>query len=132
MALNTAEELIEDIRAGRMIVVVDDVALPLGRLRLRLGGSAGGHNGLKSVIQHVGTEFPRLRIGIGLGDARWDLADHVLSRFDTSERDLVSDAVVRAADAVELFVSDGLQSAMNQFNQVPGDGRAAPGDTNEK
>lgn len=111
-----------------VLIVVDEVQLPLGRVRLRRSGSAGGHNGLKSVIQHVGAEFPRLRIGIGPGDARWDLADHVLSRFDASEREVMSDAVVRAADAVELFVSDGIQSAMNQFNQVSGDGKAAPGE----
>lgn len=116
------------VEPSDVLIVVDEVQLPLGKIRLRRSGSAGGHNGLKSVIQHVGAEFPRLRIGIGLGDTRWDLADHVLSRFDKSERDVVSDAVVRAADAVELFVSDGIQSAMNRFNQESGDGKSAPGD----
>lgn len=115
-----------------VLVIVDEVQLPLGRIRLRRSGSAGGHNGLKSIIQHVGSEFPRLRIGIGRGDARWDLADHVLTRFEPSERDVMSDAVVRAADAVELFVSDGIQSAMNRFNQVPGDGNSTPGEKDER
>ena len=76
--------------------------LPLGRIRLRRSGSAGGHNGLKSIIQHLGTEFPRLRLGVGRGDPKWDLADHVLSRFDRDERDAMVDSVKRAADAIEL------------------------------
>lgn len=115
-----------------VLVIVDEVQLPLGRIRLRRSGSAGGHNGLKSIIQHLGPEFPRLRIGVGRGDARWDLADHVLSRFEPSEREVMSDAVVRAADAVELFVSDGIQSAMNRFNQVAGDGTSTPGEKDER
>ena len=72
-----------------VLVVVDEVQLPLGRIRLRRSGSAGGHNGLKSIIQHVGPEFPRLRIGVGRGDPNWDLADHVLARFGRDERDAV-------------------------------------------
>ena len=74
-----------DISIGDLLVVVDEVALPFGRLRARARGSAGGHNGLKSVIQHLGSEFPRLRVGVGRGDSRRDLADHVLSRFDGDE-----------------------------------------------
>ena len=103
-----------------VLVVVDEVQLPVGRLRARRSGSAGGHNGLKSVIQHLGTEFPRLRIGIGRGDPKWDLADHVLSRFARDERDTVADAVNRAADAVELFVEDGLEAVMSRFNAESG------------
>ena len=103
-----------------VLVVVDEVQLPVGRLRARRSGSAGGHNGLKSVIQHLGTEFPRLRIGIGRGDPTWDLADHVLSRFARDERDSVADAVNRAADAVELFVEDGLEAVMSRFNAESG------------
>jgi PTH1 family peptidyl-tRNA hydrolase len=105
-----------------VLVVVDEVQLPLGRIRLRRSGSAGGHNGLKSIIQHVGTEFPRLRIGVGRGDRNWDLADHVLSRFGREERDAVVEAVNRAADAVETFVDEGIEAAMNRFNQSPVDG----------
>ena len=103
-----------------VLVVVDEVQLPVGRLRARRSGSAGGHNGLKSVIQHLGTEFPRLRIGIGRGDPTWDLADHVLSRVARDERDTVASAVNRAADAVELFVEDGLEAVMSRFNAESG------------
>jgi PTH1 family peptidyl-tRNA hydrolase len=99
-----------------VLVVVDDVNLPLGRLRLRPSGSAGGHNGLKSVIEHVGIGFPRLRIGVDRGDPARDLSDRVLSRFPSSERDAADRAIARAADAVEAFVDDGFQAAMNRFN----------------
>jgi len=108
--------------AADVLVVVDEVQLPLGRIRLRRSGSAGGHNGLKSIIQHIGTEFPRLRIGVGRGDPQWDLADHVLSRFGREEREAVAEAVNRAADAVETFVDEGIEVAMNRFNQSPVDG----------
>ena len=103
-----------------VLVVVDEVQLPVGRLRARRSGSAGGHNGLKSVIQHLGTEFPRLRIGIGRGNPKLDLADHVLSRFARDERDSVAEAVNRAADAVELFVENGLEAVMSRFNAESG------------
>jgi PTH1 family peptidyl-tRNA hydrolase len=99
-----------------LLVVVDEVQLPLGRLRLGRSGSAGGHNGLKSVIQHLGAEFPRLRIGVGRGDPRWYLADHVLSTFRPDEREIVERAIERAADAVEVFVESGIETAMNKFN----------------
>jgi peptidyl-tRNA hydrolase, PTH1 family len=99
-----------------VLVVVDEVQLPLGKLRLRRSGSAGGHNGLKSVIAHVGDQFPRLRIGVGRGDIEWDLADHVLSRFAPAERPAIDAALVRAADAVETFVEAGVEAAMNRFN----------------
>jgi len=100
-----------------VLVVTDDVALPLGRLRARPEGGAGGHNGLKSIIEHLGTQqFPRVRVGVGRGDDRRDLADHVLGRFDTGERDTVSAAVLRAADATERFLSDGIERVMSVFN----------------
>ncbi len=100
-----------------VLVVTDDVALPLGRLRARPEGGAGGHNGLKSIIEHLGTPaFPRLRVGVGRGDDRRDLADHVLGRFETGERDTVSAAVLRAADAAEKFLSDGIERVMSAFN----------------
>jgi len=101
-----------------MLVVVDEVQLELGRLRARPEGSAGGHNGLKSVIAQLGTEkFARLRIGVGRGDARRDLADHVLAAFDPDERVVVVETVDRAADAVELFISEGIGAVMNRFNR---------------
>ncbi|MDP2052405.1 MAG: aminoacyl-tRNA hydrolase [Acidobacteriota bacterium] len=105
-----------------VLVVTDDVALPLGRLRARPEGSAGGHNGLKSIIQHLGTQvFPRVRVGIGRGDdvtkgQRRELSDHVLGRFEPAEHDTVSAAVLRAADASERFLSDGIERVMSAFN----------------
>jgi len=106
------------IKPADVLVIVDEVQLPLGRIRLRPSGSAGGHNGLKSVIQHVGSEFARLRIGIERGDRDRDLADRVLSKFDRDERETIDRAVQRAADAVETFVADGIDLAMNRFNAV--------------
>ena len=101
-----------------LLVIVDDVNLELGRLRVRSRGSAGGHNGLKSVIGSIGTEeFARLRIGVGRGDARRDLADHVTAKFEREEREDVAAAIGRAADAVELFVSEGIAPVMNRFNR---------------
>ena len=99
-----------------LLVVVDEVQLPLARLRARPRGSAGGHNGLKSIEAHVGPEFARLRIGVGRGDERRDLADHVLARFEASEAAEVEQMTTRAADAVEAFVRDGIQSVMTRFN----------------
>ena len=92
-----------------LLVVVDDVQLELGRLRVRRGGSAGGHNGLKSIIARLGTDgFARLGFGVGRGDPRRDLADHVLRDGRRRELPVVVEAIGRAADAAELFVSEGL------------------------
>jgi len=107
-----------------VLVVVDEAQLPLGKLRLRPSGSAGGHNGLKSVIAMIGQDFPRLRIGVGRGEAEWELSDHVLGQFQAEERPVVERAINRAADAVELFISDGVMAAMNRFNAT----EAAPDD----
>lgn len=101
-----------------MLVIVDDVHLEIGRLRARSSGSAGGHNGLKSIIGQLGTEeFSRLRIGVGRGDARRDLAAHVLAKFEPEERPHIAEAVGRAADAAELFVAEGIGPVMNRFNR---------------
>jgi PTH1 family peptidyl-tRNA hydrolase len=106
------------IDVADLLVVIDDAALEIGRLRARRSGSAGGHNGLKSVIALLGTEeFARLRVGIGRGDGRRDLADHVLATFEPQERTIVVEAVGRAADAAELFVAEGIEPAMNRFNR---------------
>lgn len=100
-----------------LLVIVDEVQLPLGRLRARARGSAGGHNGLKSIVGALGTEeFARLRIGVGRGDPRRDLADHVLSRWDPEEREEIDTAVARAADAAEMFVTEGIDRVMNTYN----------------
>jgi PTH1 family peptidyl-tRNA hydrolase len=104
------------IDPGELLVVVDEVQLPLGRLRLRPSGSAGGHNGLKSIVQYLGPGFPRLRLGVGRGDPRWDLADHVLSRFSSDERLVIDRAIARAADAAETFLTEGIEAAMNKYN----------------
>jgi PTH1 family peptidyl-tRNA hydrolase len=106
------------IEIADLLVIVDEVQLEAGRIRVRPSGSAGGHNGLKSIIQSLGTEeFARLRIGVGRGDARRDLADHVLARVEPAEQPVVAEAVGRAADAAELFVDDGILSSMNRFNR---------------
>jgi PTH1 family peptidyl-tRNA hydrolase len=99
-----------------LLVVVDEVQLPLGRLRARMRGSAGGHNGLKSVIAHLGEDFSRLRIGVGRGDSRRDLADHVLAKFDADEAAEAERMVARAADAAETFITSGIVAVMNQYN----------------
>jgi peptidyl-tRNA hydrolase, PTH1 family len=105
------------IEPADVFIVTDDVALPLGRLRARRDGGAGGHNGLKSIIQQLGTQaFPRVRVGVGRGTGARDLSNHVLGRFDASERDTVSAAVLRAAEAAEMFISDGIERVMNSFN----------------
>ena len=99
-------------------VIVDEINLELGRLRARAAGSAGGHNGLKSIIEALGTmEFARLRVGVGRGEARRDLADHVLAKFEPDERPIVAEAVGRSADAADLFVAEGIGPVMNSFNR---------------
>jgi PTH1 family peptidyl-tRNA hydrolase len=104
------------IDVADLLVVVDEVQLPLGKLRARARGSAGGHNGLKSVVQYIGDEFARLRLGVGRGDSRRDLADHVLAKFEKDEADDVTRMIERATDASEVFVTGGIAAVMNQFN----------------
>jgi PTH1 family peptidyl-tRNA hydrolase len=104
------------IEPADLLVITDEVQLPLARLRARPRGSAGGHNGLKSVIAHVGEEFSRLRIGVGRGESRRELADHVLATFDRDERDEVERMTARAADAAEMFITSGIAAVMNGFN----------------
>ena len=103
-----------------VLVVLDDVNLEAGRLRLRARGSAGGHNGLKSIIASLGTDaFPRLRVGVGRGDPRRGLSDHVLARVPEDERERLREATTLAADAAECFVERGLLETMNRFNAGP-------------
>ena len=104
------------IEVADLIVVVDEVHLPLGKLRARKRGSAGGHNGLKSVIAHLGDEFARLRLGVGRGADQRNLADHVLSRFEKDEMAEVERMTARAADASEMFITSGIEAVMNAFN----------------
>ncbi len=99
------------------LVIVDDVDLPLGRLRLRPSGGAGTHNGLRDIVEHVGTGFARLRLGVR-GEAPWkDLAEYVLSPFDADESALADEMIKQAADAVAVSVFEGLGRAMNRCNQ---------------
>ena len=104
------------IELGDLIVIVDEVHLPLGKLRARTRGSAGGHNGLKSVIAHLGDEFSRLRMGVGRGADQRNLADHVLARFEKDEAAEVERMTARAADAAEMFITSGIEAVMNAFN----------------
>ena len=107
-----------EVELSDMLVVSEDVNLQLGRLRARRQGSAGGHNGLGSVIEQLGTtQFSRLRIGVGRGDRRHRLTSRVLSRFDSTERPDIDDAVRRAGEAVDLFVDSGIGPVMNRFNR---------------
>src|SRR5262249_32918587 len=100
-----------------IIVLVDDIALPTGRLRLRLKGSPGGHNGLDSILHHLRTEaYPRIRIGVG-GAQPGKMVDHGLGRFRPDEREAITEAIERAADAVEMALRDGFEQAMNVYNR---------------
>ncbi len=100
-----------------LLVVCDDVNLPLGHLRLRETGGAGGQKGLRSIIDTLGSdEFARLRIGVGGGDQGADIASHVLARFPKDLRDAVDQALEQATDAVDCYLHDGLEAAMNRFN----------------
>ena len=102
-----------------LLVVCDDVNLPLGRLRARASGTEGGHNGLRSVADTLGAiDYARLRIGVGRGDERRELADHVLARFERVELPGIEAAIARAADAVEVWITDGITRMMNSFNRV--------------
>lgn len=102
----------------RVLVVSDDTALAVGRLRIRKGGSAGGHNGLKNIIQHLGTDqFPRVRVGVGeKPHPDYDMADWVLGKFQREDKKAIDGAVKRAADAVECLLKEGPDRAMNRFN----------------
>jgi len=100
-----------------LLVAMDDADLPLGEIRLRPGGSSGGHHGLESIEQHLATrEFARLRIGIGRRDGAREITGHVLGRLAPDERELMDKVLARAASQAECWLTDGIQKAMNQFN----------------
>lgn len=100
-----------------IIVIYDDISLEPGQLRIRLKGSAGGHNGIKNIIAHLGTqEFPRIKVGVGEKPPRMDLADYVLSRFTKEEQISMEEAYKEAAQAVAMMITDGSDRAMNHFN----------------
>jgi len=106
------------IPADHVLVVSDDTDLPVGKLRIRKNGSAGGHNGLKSIIQHLGTDqFPRLKVGVGgKPHPDYDMADWVLGKLQGEDKKTMDAAVKRAADAIECLLKDGADKAMNKFN----------------
>lgn len=102
----------------QLIIIQDDIDLEPGQLRIRKQGSAGGHNGLKDIIQKLGTEkFLRVKIGVGAKPKGWDLADHVLGHFSSSDRKIVDEAIEDAADAVEKIITEGPDAAMNAYNR---------------
>jgi PTH1 family peptidyl-tRNA hydrolase len=108
---------VHDLR--QLLVIVDEMDLPLGTIRIRGQGSAGGHNGIKSIIQTLGTQdFPRMRVGVGRPPPGEDPVDYLLSRFTPKQREMMDEAVRRAADAVEFWLQHGTEEAMNQFNGV--------------
>ncbi|MBI2844106.1 MAG: aminoacyl-tRNA hydrolase [Armatimonadetes bacterium] len=105
----------EKIDPSEILIVYDDMALQLGRIRIRPEGSSGGHKGMKSIIERLGTqEFPRLRVGIGSADR--GAVEHVLSKFSRNEVPIAREAVQRAADAVETILGEGIEPAMNLYN----------------
>jgi len=105
----------------RLLVLVDDADLPLGELRLRPRGSSGGHHGLESIAQHLGTrDYPRQRLGIGRQDGAREITDYVLGRFRSTELELVDTILTAAADQAECWLVAGIQKAMSQFNGAVG------------
>lgn len=106
---------------ARLLVIVDDADLPLGELRLRPGGGSGGHHGLESIEQHLGTKsFARLRVGIGRADGAREITNYVLGRFSPAELAVAETVFSGAADQAECWLSAGIQKAMNQFNGAAG------------
>ena len=103
---------------NELIVISDDVSLDVGQIRIRKKGSAGGHNGLKNIILHLGhDEFHRVRMGVGEKPEDYDLVDYVLGHFPKEEREIMDESAGRAADAVEVMITDGADVAMNQYNK---------------
>lgn len=100
-----------------MITIYDDISLDVGRLRIRKKGSAGGHNGIKNIIAHLGTDvFPRIKVGVGEKPQGWDLADYVLSKYSKEEQQALREASDNVIGAVKLMVMDNIDAAMNQYN----------------
>lgn len=103
---------------SELLIIFDDVSLDVGQLRIRKKGSAGGHNGIKSIIQHLGTTvFRRIKIGVGEKPQNYDLADYVLGHFSKEEKEKMADGYQQAVEAVELILQDEIDAAMNRFNK---------------
>ena len=115
-------------RPAELVIVYDEMALPLGRIRLRAQGSDAGHNGIKDIIRAIRTvQFPRLRIGIGPPDGGAGSVNHVLGRFSPDEQPAAQNSISRAAAAVDCLLSDGINTAMNRYNTDPKPPEPAPG-----
>ncbi len=119
----SGESVIEALRyykveeSSEMLVIYDDISLVPGKLRIRIKGSAGGHNGIKSMIAHIGHEnFYRIKVGVGEKPRGWDLADHVLGHFTTEEQKEMKQSVDLSIKAIELILSEGIDVAMNRCN----------------
>ena len=107
---------------NELLVIYDDVSLDVGQLRIRRKGSAGGHNGIKNIIAHLGTDvFPRIKVGVGEKPKGYDLADYVLGHFSGEDREIMKESYRKAADAVEMILEGDLSGAMNTYNK-----KAAP------
>lgn len=103
---------------SELIVIYDDISLDVGQLRIRTKGSAGGHNGIKSIIAHLGTqEFPRIKVGVGDKPKNWDLADYVLGRFPEQEQPVIREALGNVSAACKCIVTQDINSAMNLYNK---------------
>lgn len=103
---------------SEFLVVYDDISLDVGQLRIRKKGSAGGHNGMKNIISHLGTEvFPRIKVGVGEKPKKYDLADYVLSHFSKEERAIMEEGFQKAVEAVEMILRGEMEEAMNKFNR---------------
>jgi len=106
------------VTPAEIIVIYDDISLEVGQLRIRKQGSAGGHNGIKSIISHLGTdEFPRIKVGVGDKPKGWDLADYVLSHFQPVEQPTIREALKDTSDACKMIITAGIDAAMNQYNR---------------
>lgn len=106
------------IEKEQLIIIYDDISLDAGQIRIRKKGSAGGHNGIKSIISHLGTEeFPRIKIGIGQKPKEWDLADYVLARFLDEEQPIMREILKVTSNICKTIITNGMDSAMNQYNK---------------
>ena len=105
------------LTTDEIVIIYDDISMPVGQVRIRPKGSAGGHNGIKNIIAHLGTqEFPRVRIGVGEKPARMDLADYVLGHFNKEEQALMKEAAQTAVEAVTCYIEHGIAETMNRYN----------------
>lgn len=112
------------IEPENIIIIYDDISLDVGQLRIRKKGSAGGHNGVKNIIAHLGTqEFPRIKVGIGNKPEGWDLADYVLSRYSKAEQEALEEAAEDVVGALKLMLADDIDGAMNRYNVKKRDAR---------